>query len=554
MAILNTKDLMLVLGGATVFWLLGLVIWRRWLHPLAKYPGPFFHTVSNVPTVLGLLGGKHHIMIRKLHEKYGPVVRVSPNELSFCGANAWEDIYGFRTYDQPMEKDPIWIGALNAELESQPLTYARREEHSRQRRAFSHPFSNTSCIQQQPIIQAQVDKFIAKLTALAARNEVINLTNWFSFLSLDIIGDLCFAAPFGCLDDGKDTTWIDNLNDAKRYGVYEMATRRIGGPHTWLQKQLSYWLVPQRYKDGVKKHFLHSKEKAIARLQDTEKEHKDFIYYILRHNESKRLLTDTEILLNSSLFIGAGSDTTSSVLTSSVYILATHPQVYTTLAQEIRSACPTPADITIANIKSLPYLSAFISETMRMYTPLTTGMLRTVPTPLPRSAPLTSPSSPKVEAATATLHATAVGVPNVHETYIDSYGPIPPGTTVSAHHYTSTRSPLNWTRPQEFLPERWLYPEQFPHDKRHASQPFMLGPRGCIGKNLSHIEQRLVICNFLLHFDVELDGGCEEIGAPKWGRDKVTGDWTDILGFMAWEQPDLMVRLVKRDVPVVGTV
>ncbi|KAM7214135.1 hypothetical protein V8F06_010450 [Rhypophila decipiens] len=169
MAILNTRDLTVVISRL----LIGLVIWRRWLHPLAKYPGPFLNTVSSVPTVVGLLGGKHHIMIMKLHKKYWPVVRVSLDELNFCGANAWEDIYGFR------------INALNAELDAQPLTYATREDHSRQRRAFSHPFSNTSCIQQQPIIQAQIDKFTAKLTALANSNQGVNLTNWFSFLSLE---------------------------------------------------------------------------------------------------------------------------------------------------------------------------------------------------------------------------------------------------------------------------------------------------------------------------------------------------------------------------------
>ena len=202
-----------------------------------------------------------------------------------------------------MEKDPIWIGGLNTNLDSQPLTYARREDHGRQRRAFSHPFSNTSCIQQQPIIQTQIDKFILKLTDFATADKVINITRWFNYLALDIIGDLCFAAPFGCLDDKNHIDWVQNMDYAKRYGVYVMATRRLAGTKTWLQKQLATWLVPRRYGDGVMKHFLHSKDKVTVRLQDTEKDHKDFIYYILRNNESKQLLTTTEILLNSSLFM-----------------------------------------------------------------------------------------------------------------------------------------------------------------------------------------------------------------------------------------------------------
>lgn len=210
-----------------------------------------------------------------------------------------------------MEKDPIWVGALNSTFQEKPLTYAPREDHARQRRAFSHPFSNTSCLQQQPIIQAQIDKFITRLAELAPQSDKqpINLTHWFSFLSLDIIGDLCFAAPFGCLDANQNSEstsplfWVENLNNAKRYGIYEMSTRRIAGTKTWLQKQMVAWLIPQLYKDGVRKHFMHSKDKVTARLQDTDKDHKDFIYYILRNNESKQLLSETEILLNSSLFM-----------------------------------------------------------------------------------------------------------------------------------------------------------------------------------------------------------------------------------------------------------
>ena len=94
-------------------------------------------------------------------------------------------------------------------MTAKPLTYALRDGHARQRRAFSHPFSNTSCIQQQPIIQAQIDKFILKLTEFANANKVVNITRWLNYLSLDIIGDLCFAAPFGCLDyvDESNNEW-----------------------------------------------------------------------------------------------------------------------------------------------------------------------------------------------------------------------------------------------------------------------------------------------------------------------------------------------------------
>lgn len=41
----------------------------------------------------------------------------------------------------------------------------------------------------------------------------------------------------------------------------------------------------------------------------------------------------------------------------------------------------------------------------------------------------------------------------------------------------------NFVRPTEFLPERWLKNDtQFDADKKDALQPFVLGPRNCLGK------------------------------------------------------------------------
>lgn len=41
----------------------------------------------------------------------------------------------------------------------------------------------------------------------------------------------------------------------------------------------------------------------------------------------------------------------------------------------------------------------------------------------------------------------------------------------------------NFVRHTEFLPERWLKNDtQFDADKKDALQPFVLGPRNCLGK------------------------------------------------------------------------
>jgi cytochrome P450 len=53
-------------------------------------------------------------------------------------------------------------------------------------------------------------------------------------------------------------------------------------------------------------------------------------------------------------------------------------------------------------------------------------------------------------------------------------------TTVSVHTWSSTHSEKNFKNPNEFTPERWLDPNNT--DQREASNPFLLGPRACIGQ------------------------------------------------------------------------
>jgi cytochrome P450 len=55
---------------------------------------------------------------------------------------------------------------------------------------------------------------------------------------------------------------------------------------------------------------------------------------------------------------------------------------------------------------------------------------------------------------------------------------------VSVPAYVAQHSALNFKRPDEFVPERWLAEaqEEFATDKTQALVPFSFGPRNCLGK------------------------------------------------------------------------
>ena len=60
--------------------------------------------MSELPATIALVSGNQHIYYRWLHEKYGPVVRVSPEELSFVTVEAREEIYGLRVSEDQAKR------------------------------------------------------------------------------------------------------------------------------------------------------------------------------------------------------------------------------------------------------------------------------------------------------------------------------------------------------------------------------------------------------------------------------------------------------------------
>ena len=62
-------------------------------HPLRKFPGPWLAKASVFPFALRVLNGQMDKWTSKLHLRYGDVVRIMPDELSFINPAAWADIY-----------------------------------------------------------------------------------------------------------------------------------------------------------------------------------------------------------------------------------------------------------------------------------------------------------------------------------------------------------------------------------------------------------------------------------------------------------------------------
>ncbi|KAF2495828.1 cytochrome P450 monooxygenase [Lophium mytilinum] len=479
-------------------YLFGFIVYRRYFHPLAKYPGPFWNSVSGLPAAFSLLRGRFPFDNKSYHEKYGPVFRLGPNELTFSSAQSMHDVYGFRQGHQNMKKSPLHTGPVKVGSTTTLQYVPDDADHGRQRRALSHSFSQQALMDQEPIVQDYMSKVVSNMRKLARKEETFNICDWFNYFTFDTMGDLAFGQSFGCLDRGEYQEWVHMLFQTVKDGMMIQATRRIAGTGTWLQAFLQSRIKGMGKANAY--HVEHTREKVLKRLEAKEVDHRDFIWYILRQQEKFPLKQD-EIIANSGLFIVAGSETTGTALSGLIARLIWKPSCYEKLTTEIREAFSTEDAITFKAVFDLPYLNACIEETLRIHPPVPAGPPRSVP-----------PGGDT----------------------IDGFW-VPGGTTVSVGQWSACHDPANFRNPDEFVPERWIG-TAYDSDVKKAAAPFSLGPRNCIGKGLAYMEMRIMLARLFWNFDVvSVDG------APLWNPE---GGMKYKKTFMVWEKSVIMVKVV----------
>ncbi|KAJ3944105.1 uncharacterized protein N0V96_005629 [Colletotrichum fioriniae] len=425
-----------------IAYLIGYAVYQLYLNPLRRFPGPKVWSISSIPYVREFIAGTCHLEILRLHQKYGPIVRVGPNHLSINHPDGMAELRGHRkSYTGENGKDPV-----NALPNRDNILGSERGDHSRFRRALAHGFSAQSMLAQQPIIKGYVDTLFEKLREEVSRDgdeEAVNVEKWFNFTTFDVIGDLAFGEPFGCLEDSTYHPWVDLIFKSIKNMAMLTSFRRL----PWL-KPLLMLTLPKELMGKYAQNRKLSREKLRKRLE-LGKSRPDFVDAMIRKSESAgQIMSFEEMTSNAMVLIIAGSETTATLLTAATYFLATNPHVLVKLNDEVRSAFTTEDEIDMLSVQSLPYLLAVLDESLRMFPP--------VPGPSPR----------------------AIGEGG--DTILGEF--IPQDTVVDVWHWSVYHNPDHFALPEEFVPERFLGDPRFANDAKQALQPFSIGPRNCIGK------------------------------------------------------------------------
>ncbi|KAI1425886.1 cytochrome P450 [Xylaria sp. FL1777] len=450
----------LVLG---VVYIIGYMIYNVFLHPLRNFPGPLSFRMSVLPRVAWQLRGRLPFHVCELHKKYGPVVRIGPNELAFSSPQAWRDIYGHKKVGE--EEFPKYEGTYKI-FPHLPTSIINsdRQEHAALRRQLSHGFSDRSMREQEPIIGTYVDLLISRLKDVTKTNSSQNLREWYNYTTFDIIGDLSLGADggFGCLKESNYHPWIRIINQSVRQSGIIQGLYHLGAifrePIVWISK-LGF-LADTKHRSIVY-------EKVGQRMQGGERP--DFLEGLIRKKDELHL-DHVRMSLNAALLILAGSETTATLLSGATFLLTTHLDILRKLENEVRSAFKSDEEITLTSVGNLSYMLACLNESLRQYPPVVAG--------LPRKSPK--------------------GGAMVDDRFI------PEDTIVSVVQWAVNHDEHYWTEPQKFAPERWLNDPKYKHDQLDAMQSFSVGPRNCIGRNLAYAEMRLILAKLIYNFDISL--------------------------------------------------
>jgi cytochrome P450 len=86
-----------------------------------------------------------------------------------------------------MEKSPIFLGAVGSFQGHVGVSLALNEEHTRQRRALGHMFTNNALHQLEDLIQIHIQKFVTLLQQKSIDNQTVNVSDWCEWSELSFI-------------------------------------------------------------------------------------------------------------------------------------------------------------------------------------------------------------------------------------------------------------------------------------------------------------------------------------------------------------------------------
>ncbi|KAF2231043.1 putative cytochrome P450 [Viridothelium virens] len=473
--------LLIIVALIYLLYCTGLVIYRLFLSPLSRFPGPKLAAVTDWYEVYfdlfanGGEGGQFTWHIKRLHEQYGPIVRITPQELHIDDPNYYNEVYCASTPSRPMDKSLKFKYRFGIPDATFSTTYA--EQH-RERRAALNPFFSKQRIRSLHSKLSEITERISDRlsTDYAGTSKVLNVSDMWSALGMDAVSTLAFARPINC-SAAPDfmsplSTGLQNLMAAAHWNAH---FKFLNDMMSWVPDSILGAMLPPfkpilEFRASFRAQVADILDGKASKSTDNHTLFHDIVNSKLPRSElTLERLTDEAISVN-----GAGMETTKWTLTVATFHVLDNPSIQACLKTELSEAMPDPKAIRPWDeLEKLPYLSAVIAEGLR----LSYGQVQRIP--------------------------------RVNRLQSWRFGDweIPPGVTVGMDAYHMHSKESIFPEPQTFRPERWLGSPKGPDGVTPLSNylvSFSRGSRACIGLNLAYMELYVALATIFRRFELEL--------------------------------------------------
>ncbi|KZV73892.1 cytochrome P450 [Peniophora sp. CONT] len=470
------SNVLATLGSALALYFVGNAIYQLFFSQLRHIPGPWYAAISEAWLVSHVLRIRQSRAVQSLFEVYGPIVRVAPNRIAYLDVSSNKRIYNSSKFPKG-----IFYKGLLTNDNDHAMTLLEHGPHAIRRRAFASHYTPTNVSLFQPEAHDFVLETVEILEKLGG-DESVDVLHLFRDMLVDIICAASFSHKIGALKDraqGKGVNYlVQAVDDFAKRGVL----RNLFPARIW---EALYHIPNDRWKalvdsDKILASFVGERvrEKRAGmkggKLDEVEK--KPLVQRLLEYQlPSGELLPEKDVVSEHMGHFIAGVDTTSTLISYTCWELSRRPDIARKLHMELDGVMhdsKTIPDITI--LENLPYLSAVIKESLRIYCP--------APSMLDRVVPATDATSGPFELLGCV---------------------IPPGTTIATQSWSVHRSAAVFWSPETYLPERWLDADEIQLVEMNAHMmPFGWGIRTCIGQHFAMQTARIAIATLARNFNV----------------------------------------------------
>ncbi|KAI1755891.1 pisatin demethylase [Xylaria castorea] len=357
----------LTLSSFLLWYLISSTItWYRLRH----VPGPFLAKFSYLWLARTAQGGRQCYVHRDLCKKYGPLVRVGPNELTTDDAEVLRRVSAVRgSYG----KDQWYVGSRFNPYRDAMFTTLDLLAHDKMKSQLGGTFGGREIPLLEPGVDEQVKALIDHIRQILSNDarddssSLLDLAPLMSYLTMDVITKVAFGQEYGYLKANKDL--YSFLREVRENWPKLAMTVDVPLIRNIMLSPLFLKSFGPSVTDtkGMGKLMGVAREYVGKRYHPDAKPQRDLLGTWIRNG-----LTQDQAEIEGLFMIIAGSDTTASAIRITMLHIMTCPRVYNKLKQEIRDAVidsKVSSPIKFEEAKRLPYLQAVVYEGLRMRPP-----------------------------------------------------------------------------------------------------------------------------------------------------------------------------------------